>query len=75
MDTPMYDGDWTPELAEELARAEGVELGEREWCAIAGIRELLARGGDPGELMTRFAGTGDEALLRFAGAPELERRR
>ena len=69
------DDDWTPEIAEELARAEGVVLGEREWCVIAGIRELLARGGDPAELNARFAGGIDETLLRFAGLPELERRR
>jgi hypothetical protein len=71
---PVFDDDWTPQFAEDLARAEGILLGEKEWCVIADIREALARGGDPAE-WNEFLESADPVYARLAGALELERRK
>jgi sulfur relay (sulfurtransferase) DsrC/TusE family protein len=81
--------DWTPKLAEELAEAVGIALGEKHWRVIAESRELIARHGRApslaevsaicgvalAELRQLFPGGAEEVLARLAGAPELEKRR
>lgn len=81
------DVDWTPQLAEEAAGVEGIALGEKHWCAIAGARELIARndcapslaeigaacGVTVAQLKALFPGGAEDILARLAGAPEFER--
>jgi len=81
--------DWPHELAEELARAGGIGLGEKHWRVIIGSRDLIARyrrspslaevsancGVSLAEVKQLFPGVVEEVLARLAGAPELERRR
>ena len=80
--------DWTPAFAEELAAAEGIELGEKHWCVIATAREFVALhdlmpslaelcaicGLTVRQLNALFPGAAEEVLARLAGAPELERK-
>jgi tRNA 2-thiouridine synthesizing protein E len=82
------DIDWTPQLAEEIARHEGIALGERHWCVITNSRELIARKGrvpslaelsarcgvTPAELNQLFPGQAEKVLARIAGASEWKRR-
>ncbi len=82
------NAEWTPQVAEELAGREGIALGEKHWCVIAGSRELIARSGrvpsldevsascgvTPAELKALFPGAAEEVLSRLAGAPEFERK-
>ena len=82
------NADWTPQAAEQLAREEGIALGEKHWCVISSSRELTARNGRTpsldevtamchvtlAEVKTLFPGEAEEVLARIAGAPELERK-
>jgi sulfur relay (sulfurtransferase) DsrC/TusE family protein len=77
--------EWTPQLAEEIAVHEGIALGEKHWCVIAGSRELVARNGRVpslaevgatcgvmvAEINDLFPGGAEEVLARIAGAPEI----
>lgn len=83
----VIDDLWTPELAEEAAKEEGIELGEKHWQVITGTRELIAMGREPtlaelsvtcdipvGDIEQLFPGPHRSLLERLAGARELERR-
>jgi hypothetical protein len=80
----MQDVDWTPDLAADIAEADGVgALGERHWRAIAAYRELAASDGRPpslarisaacglsiAELEELFHGAAQIALPEIAGIP------
>jgi hypothetical protein len=55
----MQDVDWTPDLAADIAEADGVgALGERHWRAIAAYRELAASDGRPPSLARISAACG-----------------
>lgn len=71
-------GGWSPEKAEALARAEGIELGPDHWRALEMLRSLyIARGPAPharalsGLLDAEFAGKGGSRYLYqlFPGGP------
>jgi sulfur relay (sulfurtransferase) DsrC/TusE family protein len=82
------EGDWTPESVEEMARHEGIALGEQEWRAIASARELIARNGTApsldqinrssgvplAALKAMFPGNTEKILACLSGARDLERR-
>jgi tRNA 2-thiouridine synthesizing protein E len=40
---PQAPGDWTPALAAESARREGLELGEGHWEALRALQEYYAK--------------------------------
>ncbi|MDT3735790.1 MAG: TusE/DsrC/DsvC family sulfur relay protein [Denitratisoma sp.] len=45
---PHAPEDWSPGTAEEIARAEGIELSDDHWEAVRGLQEYFARHeGDP----------------------------
>lgn len=82
------DDFWTAGAAEDVAEAEGMELGEKHWRVIVGARELIATSGCTptlaavsalcgiplNEVQQLFPGAAEDLLARLAGAPELERR-
>lgn len=82
------NADWTPRMAEDLAGCEGIVMGEKHWCVIAGSREFFARSGrmpsvdevsvmcgvTPAELKALFPGEAEEVLARLTGAVEFERK-
>ena len=43
----MSSDDWSPEIAEALAREEGIELTDRHWAVLTFCREDAAREGTP----------------------------
>jgi tRNA 2-thiouridine synthesizing protein E len=79
--------DWTPEVADELAKREGLALEETHWLVITTVREAIARYGRApslretaalcamtvDELKALFPGAAERVLARLAGAPEFER--
>ena len=40
---PHSPAGWTPELASETARQEGIELADEHWDAVRGLQEYFAR--------------------------------
>lgn len=82
------NGDWTPQSAEEVAKEEGIALGEKHWCVITSSRELTARNGrapsiaqvsaachvSVQEVRNLFPGDAEAILAHIAGAPEFERK-
>jgi tRNA 2-thiouridine synthesizing protein E len=40
---PHAPEDWSPVVAEEIARAEGIELSDDHWEAVRGLQEYFAR--------------------------------
>lgn len=76
--------EWTPELAEALAREAGIVLGERHWKVLSCCREDAARAGRPPglrriarlsgvdleELHRLFAQKPDKLVTRIAGLPD-----
>lgn len=69
----FHDDEWTPELAEILARDSGIALGERHWKVLSACREDAARAGRTPELrrIARLSGVDLDELHRlFPQGPE-----
>ncbi len=46
-DYPHAASDWSREIAEELAHAEGLTLTAAHWQVARALQQISARGGDP----------------------------
>lgn len=64
--------DWTPEIAEEFARAEGIELTDRHWEVINFCRKDAAETGTPPTVrrITKVGGIPTKEMYQlFPGGP------
>lgn len=62
--------DWTPQIAEALARQEGIELSETHWKIIHWCREKAAETGKSPTLRQITMGTGVSTKELFALFPK-----
>lgn len=69
---PHAPEDWSPGIAEEIARAEGIELGDDHWEAVRGLQEYFARHeGDPAINMREVHDALDERFHSRGGIKAL----
>lgn len=65
---PHAPEDWSPGIAEEIARAEGLELSADHWEAVRGLQEYFARHeGDPAINMRELHDALDERFHSRGG--------
>jgi tRNA 2-thiouridine synthesizing protein E len=69
---PHAPEDWSPGIAEETARAEGLELSADHWEAVRGLQEYFARHeGDPAINMRELHDALDERFHSRGGIKAL----
>ncbi len=64
--------DWTPEIAEELAKEEGLELTDKHWKVIEFVRNYYKEHGEPPTLrrITKQSGVSMKEMYQlFPGGP------
>jgi tRNA 2-thiouridine synthesizing protein E len=62
---------WTPELASESARREGLELGEEHWAALRALQEYFVRHSETAVNLRELHDALDEKFHRQGGIRHL----
>lgn len=68
---PHAPDDWTPTIACQAARQEGIELGEAHWGALRALQEYFARHEDSGVNLRELHDALDERFHREGGIRQL----